>query len=80
MPLQSPDEKASQSGDVVDDTARCQLAFLEQVYLVAAQLVEPKLVWRFAEVLGELGHRSQVMAGCMIGIVTSLEFFQHQLA
>jgi hypothetical protein len=56
------------------------LRSLSQVHLVAAQLVEPQLIGRLAEVLGELGHRSQVMADCMIGIVTTLEFLQHHLA
>ena len=80
IPLQGLDEKESQAGYVIDHAAGRQLAFFEQIRLVTAQFVEPKLVRRLPEVLGELGHRSKVMADRTIGIVSTLEFLQHHLA
>src|SRR5207253_2314888 len=79
MPLQGLDEKEPQSGYVVDHASGGQLAFSEQIYLVAAQLVEPKLVRRLPKVLGELGHHPKVMPDRIIGVVSTLEFLQHHL-
>jgi len=63
-----------------DHADRRQFAFLKQIRLVTAQFLQPELVRRLPEVLGELGHSPKVMPNRGIGIVATLEFLQHHLA
>jgi hypothetical protein len=61
------------------DAACGVLLFVEQVELVSAYLLGAKLFWRLAEILCELLDRMDITASSVLGIVATLEFFQHPL-
>ena len=69
-----------QSGYTVDRSARCHLAFSDQVGLITSQLTGSELIWRLTKVASECSYVLQVLASCDLGIVAALEFLQHHLA
>ena len=62
------------------DRAHAHLPLLQQVRLVAANLIEAKLIRRTIEVLGELLDRVQIVVDGGSSVVTTLEILQHHLA
>ena len=78
--LQRLDEEKPQGGRVVGCCAHADPALFDQVRLIAPDLVRSQLIRRFAEVLGETGHRPQIAACCRLRIITTLEFLQHHFA
>ena len=53
MSLERLDEEEPQSGHAVHRSAGCYLALLEQVGLIASQLIRPELVRRLAKMASE---------------------------
>ena len=80
VPVQGADEEESQCGHAVLDRSRTEFSLLEQVNLIAAQVIGAKLVGRLAEVLCELLDEAQVVADGGGGVVAALEFFEHHFA
>ena len=68
-----------QRRDVHLDAACGVLLFVEQVELVSADLLGATFSWRLAEMLSELLDSMDITAGSVLGIVATLEFFQHSL-
>src|SRR5271169_5436095 len=80
MALECLDEKEPQRRYPVDHRAGGQLALGQQIGLIGAKFVGAELVGRLAEILSELGHHPQVIAGGDGGIVATLEFLQHHFS
>jgi hypothetical protein len=80
MSLESFDEEEPQSGHTVHRSAGCHLALLQQLGLIASQLIRPELIWGLAEMASEGSYVLQILAGCDLRIVAALEFLQHDLA
>ena len=78
--VQRAHEEESQCGHVVLDRSRAELSLLEQIGLVAAQMIRTELVRRLAEVLGEPLDEAQIVPDRACGVVTTLEFFEHHFA
>ena len=68
-----PNKKKPERSNLTDDRGHGKLALLEQIGLIAAQIIRCELVRRLSEVLGESRYRSQVTARCTIGIITTLD-------
>ncbi len=62
------------------DRARIQLSFLEQISLIGADLLRPKLVGGTMEIVGEGLHDLQVAFHGSLRVITTLELFQHHFA
>ncbi len=62
LALQRAHEEETQCGHMVLRPCHGQLACLQQIGLIAAQMLQTKLVWRLAEVAGEIFDRAQVVA------------------
>ena len=60
--------------------SRTEFSLLEQVNLIAAQVIWAKLVGRLAKVLRELLDEAQIVADGGGGVVAALEFFEHHFA
>jgi len=80
MALEGFYKEEPQIGYTVHRSAGCYLALLQQVSLIASQLVRPQPIWRLAKMASERSHVLQVFASCDLGIVAALEFLQHHLA
>ena len=80
MPMQSAHEEEPQCRDAVLDRSRAELPLLEQIRLVAAQMLQAKLVGGLAKVFCELLHEAQIVANGGLGVVTTLESFEHHFA
>ena len=65
---------------LISTDSRTELSLLEQVSLVAPQMIQAKLVGGLAEVLCEPLHEAQIVADRGVGVVTALEFLEHHLA
>src|SRR5437667_3297630 len=76
-PLQSFLVEKTQSRHADLDRAWGIFLIVEQVQLVAAYLLGAKFFRRHAEVLRKLPYGKDVTTGCCLGIVATLEFFQH---
>jgi hypothetical protein len=48
--------------------------------LILANVLRTQLVWRAMEIVGELSDLTQVTACGPRRVITTLEFFEHQLA
>jgi hypothetical protein len=79
-PLQRAHVEEAQCRDVVLNRAGCQLAGLQQIGLKGAQMLKAKPVGRLAEETGKVLDPPQVVADRGVGVVTALEFLQHDLA
>jgi len=80
VPPQCADKEEPERRNLTDHRVHGELALLEQVRLITAQVVRTELVRRLCEVLGECRNRPQIAAGCTIGVITTLEFLQHHFA
>jgi hypothetical protein len=73
-------EQKSQRCRLSPNRARRKLAIAEQMNLILANMVWPKLIGRPVEIPGELVHRMHVGANGVRRVVTTLELIQHPLA
>jgi hypothetical protein len=80
MSLEGLNKEKPQSGNAVYRSAGCYFALLEQVGLIASQLIRPELIRGLAKMASERSHVLQVLVGCDLRIVATLEFLQHHLA
>src|SRR6266571_976463 len=80
MPLKRLDEEEPQRCYTVHSSAGCYFALLEQVGLIASQLIRPELIRGLAKMASERNHVLQVLARRDLGVVAALEFLQHHLA
>jgi len=78
--LQRTHVEKTQCGYVVLDRARRQLARLQQVRLVGAQVIRAQLLRRLAEEPGVLLNPADVVADRALVVVAALELFEHHLA
>jgi hypothetical protein len=65
---------------MVLERAGRQPARLDKVRLIGAQMLEAMLVGRLAEKASKILHPQQAVADRLVGVVTALEFFRHNLA
>jgi hypothetical protein len=80
MSLESLNKEEPQSGHAVHRSAGCYLALLEQIGLIASQLIRPELIGRLAKMASERSHVLQVLAGGDLRVVATLEFLQHHFS
>src|SRR5438445_12016521 len=80
IPIQEAIAVCAQSGHTVHRSAGCYLTLLQQVGLIASQLIRPELIRGFVKMASERGHVLQVLARRDLGVVAALEFLQHHLA
>jgi hypothetical protein len=80
MSLESLDEEEPQRCYTVHGSAGCYFALLEQVGLIASQLIRPELIRGLAKMASERSHVLQVLSRRDLGVVAALEFLQHHLA
>jgi hypothetical protein len=80
MSLESLDEEEPQRCHTVHGSAGCYFALLEQVCLIASQLIRPELIRGLAKMASEGSHVLQVLASCDLGVVAALEFLQHHFS
>src|SRR6516162_2166703 len=80
MSLERLNKEEPQCGHTVHRCAGCHFALLQQVGLIASQLIRPELIRGLAKMAGERSHVLQVLASCDLRIVAALEFLQHHLA
>lgn len=60
--------------------AGCQVAILEQVYLVFADLIWSEFFWGASEVFGEPRDDLNVRPCGILGVIATLELFQHHFS
>ena len=77
--LQRPDVEEPDPAQVLDDGVGLKLSFAEQIRLVLANVIRPELVGRAVEVARILVDGPEISSRCAGGVVSTLEFFEHQL-
>src|SRR5215470_4582433 len=78
--LERLDVEESDSAEMLDHRVGVELSFAEQIRLILADMIRPQLVGRTVEVSRELVNGLEISArgaGC---VVSTLEFFEHQLS
>src|SRR3984885_4067502 len=77
--LQRPDVEETDSAQMLDDGVGLKLSFAEQIRLVLADVIRPELIRRAVEVARILVDSPEISSRCAGGVVSTLEFFEHQL-
>ena len=67
------------AGPLIDGVRR-QLPLAEKVGLVFTNVFRSKLVWRSFEVACKIFDGAQVCACCTLGVISTLELFEHHLS
>jgi hypothetical protein len=80
VPSQSFDEQEAQGGHILRDRGWSQLLGLEQMRLILSDLLGPELVRRPVKILRKLADDADVGFCGTMGVITTLEFFQHLFA
>jgi len=70
----------AQRGQLLGHTAGIQFSYPEQIRLVFTDVLGAQPVRRAMEVAGEISDGTSVTACGTLGVVTTLEFFEHDLA
>jgi hypothetical protein len=78
--LERLDEEKPQCTDSLVDGVRGQLSFTEQVGLILADVLWAQGVRRPMEVAGEILYRHEVRPYGTLGVISTLELFEHQFA
>jgi hypothetical protein len=77
--LQRPDVEETDPTQVLDNGVGLKLSFAEQICLVLADVIRPELVGGTIEVARILVDGPEISSRCAGGVVSTLEFFEHQL-
>ena len=72
--------KEAQRGDPNGHGRGRHFANPEQVRLVLADVLQVQLLGRTPEVPGEIRNGEQIRPSCSLGVITTLEFVEHQLS
>src|ERR1700722_11516147 len=78
--LESFDVEESQSCQSLRDCTRRQLVLLEQLGLIFTNVFRTQTIWRTLESSCEIFNCANVTAYGSLGIITTLEFFEHHFA
>ena len=78
--LQCPDVEEANSAEMLDNSIGLKLLSAEQIRLVLADVIRPELVGRTMEVARKIGNGSEIGARGAGGIISTLEFLEHQLS
>src|SRR5260370_3581567 len=70
----------SESGETLPNRARCQFLFLEKFGLVFANMARAQAVRRKVESSREIFDGADVTVCGSLGVITTLEFFQHHFS
>ena len=65
---------------MMTDRARIQFPFIEQVYLISANLFWSKLIRWAMEIFSKGRHYFQVAIYGSLGVIPTLEFLQHHFS
>src|SRR6266851_9130076 len=80
VPAQCLDEQEAQRRHILTDRGRSQLLGLEQMSLILPNLLGPKLVRWLVKILRKVADDANVGSCGTMGVITTLDFFQHLLA
>src|SRR5271166_1687849 len=78
--LNGLDEEEAQPGQPLRDSTCGEFPLAEQIRLILADVLRTELIRRTLEVTREIFDGLQVDAGCSLGVITTLEFFEHHFA
>jgi hypothetical protein len=73
-------EQVAQGGPRLTDRGRSQLPGLEQMSLILPNLLGPKLVRWLVKILRKIEDNANVGSCGTMGVIATLEFFQHLFA